>query len=196
MSGMNLGKHLWAATKALLVLTLLLGVGYPLALTGLALAMPSRAHGSAVTEAGREIGSALLGQAATDPKWFQARPSASEYSGETSGGSNWGPSAPDLQKEIADREAALRKANPQAPAGPIPADALTASGSGLDPHISPAYAAWQAPRVAAAWGLPRQQVDRLVAEHTESAPLGFLGNDRVNVTLLNAALAALAGGAK
>lgn len=190
---MNLVKHFWAATKALLVFTVLLGVIYPLTITGLALALPGPAKGSLVRADGHEVGSSLLGQAATDPKWFQARPSASDQGGDTSGGSNWGPSAPQLADEIAGREATLREQNPAAPTGPIPADALTASSSGLDPHISPAYAAWQAPRVAAASGLGLSDVQALVAQHTQGPALGFLGTDRVNVTTLNVALAARAG---
>lgn len=189
---MTMTKQLWAATRALLALTLLLGVAYPLVVTVAALALPGRAHGSLVTVDSHPVGSALLGQAATGPQWFSARPSASEYAGDTSGGSNWGPAAPQLATDLASREAALRAANPQAPAGPIPADALTASASGLDPHISPAYAAWQAPRVAAARGLSLADVQHLIDTHTTHGELGFLGADRVDVTTLNAALATTA----
>ncbi len=187
---MNLAKQAVAAAKALLVLTVILGVGYPLALTGVALAFPGQANGSIIRVDGREVGSSLLGQAATDPRWFQARPSASDQSGDTSGGSNWGPNAPELAAQIARREAALRAANPDAPAGPIPADALTASASGLDPDISSAYAAWQAPRVAVAWGLSTAAVETLVTEQTRHPVLGIIGTDRVDVTTLNVALAA------
>ncbi len=136
---------------------------------------------------GNVVGSSLLGQAAAGPQWFQARPSVSDHSGDTSGGSNLGPDAADLATAVAERETALRAANPDAPAS-IPPDALTASGSGLDPHISPAYAAYQVPRVAAARGLSVAQVQRLVAAHTQHAALGFIGQDRVNVTELNVAL--------
>lgn len=191
MTDMTIGKQLWAALKALLVLTVLLGVAYPLAITGVARALPAQADGSMIRVNGSEVGSSLLGQKATDPQWFQARPSASDHSGDTSGGSNWGPQAPELAAELAERAALLRDANPQAPAGPIPPDALTASASGLDPHISPAYAAWQAPRVAGARGLALDVVQRLIDEHTEHPALGFLGTDRVNVTTLNTALATL-----
>lgn len=187
---MNLTRHAWAATKALLVLTLLLGVAYPLTVTAVALALPGPAQGSLIRVDSRVMGSSLLGQAASDPRWFQARPSASDQAGDTSGGSNWGPNAPQLAEQVRQRENALRAANPDAPAGPIPADALTASASGLDPHISPANAAWQAPRVAAAWHLPPGDVEALVAAHTQHPALGFLGTDRVNVTTLNVALAA------
>jgi K+-transporting ATPase ATPase C chain len=184
-----MGKQLWAASRALLVLTLLLGVAYPLSITAVARLLPAQANGSIVTIDGVPVGSALFGQATTDPQWFQARPSASKHSGQTSGGTNWGPAAAELAADLAAREAELRAANPQAPAGPIPADALTSSGSGLDPHISPAYAAWQAPRVAAARGLSVAQVHRLIDANTTTGELGFLGADRVNVTTLNAALA-------
>ena len=181
-------RQLAAAVKALLVLTVLLGVLYPAAVTLVGRAVPDRADGSLLRVDDRVVGSSLLGQAADGPQWFQARPSASDQAGDTSGGSNLGPNAADLATAVAEREAAPRAANPDAPAT-IPPDALTASASGLDPHVSPAYAAWQAPRVAAARGLPLAEVQRLVAEHTESAALGFLGQDRVNVTELNVALA-------
>ncbi len=186
---MRLAIHAWAATKVLLVLTVLLGIAYPLAMTVVAQAETVQAHGSLIEANGRVVGSRLLGQAASDPRWFQARPSASDYSGDTSGGSNWGPAAPQLAQSVADRERALRTANPNAPGGPIPPDALTASGSGLDPEISPAYAAWQTPRVATSWGVPVSEVQQLVTENTDRAFLGFLGADRVNVTKLNVALA-------
>ena len=190
---MSVTKHLWAACKALLVLTLLLGVAYPLAMTGIALALPSQAKGSMIVVDGREVGSSLLGQQADDPRWFQARPSASDHKGDTSGGSNLGPAASQLADEVRARESALRAANPNAPAGPIPPDALSASASGLDPHISPAYAAWQAPRVAAASGLGLAEVQKLIDANTQGRALGFLGEPRVNVTTLNVALAAAAG---
>lgn len=183
-------KQLWAAARALLVLTAILGIGYPLAIAAIGRAMPGQASGSMITVAGQPVGSALIGQAAADPQWFQARPSVSDHSGETSGGSNWGPSASALATDVAAREAELRAANPQAPAGPIPPDALTASASGLDPHISPAYAAWQAPRVATARGMSLRQVQSLIDANTTPGELGFLGADRVNVTTLNVALAA------
>ena len=183
-------KQLWAATRALLVLTVILGIGYPLAMTAIGRLLPGPAGGSIITVAGQPAGSQLLGQAASDPQWFQARPSVSDHSGATSGGSNWGPSAAELAEDLAAREAELRAPTPQAPAGPIPADALTASASGLDPHISPAYAAWQAPRVAAERGMSVSEVQRLIDANTTPGELGFLGADRVNVTTLNVALAA------
>ncbi|HET7821570.1 MAG TPA: potassium-transporting ATPase subunit KdpC [Ornithinibacter sp.] len=186
---MAVARQFAAAVKALLVLTVLLGVLYPAAVLGVGLLAPSQSHGSLISLRGNVVGSSLLGQAASGPQWFQARPSVSDYSGATSGGSNLGPDAADLASAVAERETALRAANPDAPAS-IPPDALTASGSGLDPHISPAYAAYQVPRVAAARGMSVAQVQRLVAAHTEHAALGFIGQDRVNVTELNVALEA------
>ena len=180
-------RQLVAALKALLVLTVLLGVLYPAAVLGVGLALPAQAQGSLLRVDGAVVGSGLLGQAAEGPQWFQARPSVSDYAGETSGGSNLGPSSEDLAKTVAKREAALRQANPDATAT-IPPDALTASGSGLDPHISPAYAAYQAPRVAKARGMSVEQVRALIAAHTEHTVLWVLGQDRVNVTELNVAL--------
>jgi K+-transporting ATPase ATPase C chain len=184
---MAITRQLWAALKALLALTVLLGVLYPAAVLAVGLVVPGPAKGSLIEVDGKVVGSSLLGQAAEGPQWFQARPSASDYTGDTSGGSNLGPSSTDLATTVQEREAALREANPDAPAT-IPADALTASGSGLDPHISPEYAAYQAPRVAQARGMSVEQVQQLVAAHTQQAALGFIGQDRVNVTELNVAL--------
>jgi len=185
---MAIPRQLLAALKALLVLTVLLGVLYPAAILAVGLVMPGQANGSLLEVDGEVVGSSLLGQAAEGPQWFQARPSASDHTGETSGGSNLGPNAEDLATAVAERAAALREANPDAPAT-IPPDALTASGSGLDPHISPEYAAYQAPRVAEARGLSLEQVQALIADHTQQAALGFMGQGRVNVTELNVALA-------
>ncbi len=182
-------RQLVAALKALLVLTVVLGVLYPATVLAVGLALPAQAQGSLIRVDGAVVGSSLLGQAATGPQWFRARPSVSDHAGDTSGGSNLGPDAGQLAAAVAQREAALREANPDAPAT-IPPDALTASGSGLDPHISPAYAAYQAPRVAKARGMTVQQVQALIAAHTEKAALGFLGQDRVDVTELNVALEA------
>jgi K+-transporting ATPase ATPase C chain len=189
---MAIARQLFAALKALLVLTVLLGVVYPAAILAVGLFVPGPAKGSLLEVDGKVVGSSLLGQAAEGPQWFQARPSASDYTGDTSGGSNLGPSSTDLATTVQEREAALRQANPDAPAT-IPPDALTASGSGLDPHISPAYAAYQAPRVARARGMTVGRVQALIAAHTEGAVLGFLGQDRVNVTELNVALDAANG---
>ena len=183
-----IARQLSAAVKALVVLTVLLGVIYPAVILAVGLLAPSQANGSLITVRGTVVGSSLLGQAAQGPQWFRARPSVSDQSGDTSGGSNLGPDAADLAAAVAERTAALRAANPNAPAT-IPPDALTASASGLDPHISLDYALWQAPRVAQARGITLDEVRRTVAEHTERPALGFIGTERVNVTLLNADLA-------
>lgn len=183
-----IARQLSAALKALLVLTVLLGVLYPAAVLAVGLVLSGQAKGSLIEVDGRVVGSSLLGQAAEGPQWFQARPSVSDQGGDTSGGSNLGASSEQLATDVSEREAALRAANPDAPAT-IPPDALTASGSGLDPHISPEYAAYQAPRVAAARGMSLEQVQAFIADHTQEAALGFIGRDRVNVTELNVALA-------
>jgi K+-transporting ATPase ATPase C chain len=186
-----IARQLAAALKALLVLTVVLGVLYPAAILAVGLVAPDRSNGSLIEVDGRVVGSSLLGQAAEGPEWFHARPSASDHAGDTSGGSNLGPSSEDLATAVAEREAALREANPDT-AVTIPPDALTASGSGLDPHISPEYAAYQAPRVATARGMSLDQVQALIADHTENAALGFIGQNRVNVTELNVDLATTA----
>lgn len=186
-------RHVLAASKLLLLSTLVLGIGYPLTILLVGTALSGQANGSTVTSGGEVVGSSLLGQSADDPQWFQPRPSASEYSGEASGGTNLAASDERAQAAVAERAAKLRAANPDA-VGPIPPDALTASGSGLDPDISPGYAAWQAPRVAAARGIPLATLEHLIAEHTHEAVLGFVGQDRVNVTTLNLALATMSQG--
>jgi K+-transporting ATPase ATPase C chain len=172
-------------------MTVLLGLAYPLVITGVAqVVAPVQANGSRLTDAeGQVVGSALIGQAFDGPQWFQSRPSASEYSGLTSGGSNLSPASADQASERARRESELRAANPDA-AGPVPEDALTASASGLDPHISLAYARWQVPRVARARGVQPERLEILIAAATEPAPLGFIGQDGVNVTRLNLSLSA------
>nr|WP_300149668.1 potassium-transporting ATPase subunit KdpC [Propionicimonas sp.] len=181
-------RQLLAGLRMLLVMTVLLGLAYPAAITLAARAFPAQADGSLVTAAdGRVAGSALLGQAFTGPEWFQPRPSASDYSGETSGGTNLSPASADQQQARQERRAALERDNPDA-VGPVHEDALTASASGLDPHISLAYARWQVPRVAAARGVPAVDLEALIDAATEHAPLGYLGQDGVNVTRLNLAL--------
>ncbi|GAB3587623.1 hypothetical protein GCM10027579_25390 [Calidifontibacter terrae] len=141
------------------------------------------------------VGSTLLGQITTGAGWFRPRPSASDYSGLTSGGSNYGQSDPQQKAAVAARRTALLSANPAAVGAP-PADALTASGSGLDPDISTAYAVWQVPRVAAARHLAAAQLLALIKQQTEAPLLRFLGEPRVNVLELNLALSALPGAAE
>ncbi len=182
-------RQMWAAVRMLLVMTVVLGVGYPLVITLAAQAFPSQANGSLVVDrAGRLVGSASLGQEFVGPQWFQARPSVSNYLGTTSGGSNLSPVSTVEVTAINQRRQALIAANPNA-VGPVPIDALTASASGLDPDISVAYARWQAPRVAAAGHLSLVQVNRLIDAVTIRAPLGYLGQDTVNVLRLNTLLA-------
>jgi K+-transporting ATPase ATPase C chain len=186
---------LWVAVRIMLVLTVLLGIVYPLAITAIGqLALPAQAHGSVVRHAdGSVAGSSLIGQSFTDaegkpiPAYFQPRPSASDYDALASGGSNLGPESRQLIAEIDDRRDQIAEFNGVEP-GAVPVDALTASGSGLDPHISPAYAAIQVQRVADARGLSIGDVKRLVAAHTSGRDLGFLGEPRVNVVELNLAL--------
>lgn len=184
---MSLLRQSLAAVRILLVMTVLLGIGYPLVVTLAAQAMPAQANGSLIVADGRVVGSSLIGQSFTGPQWFWSRPSASDYAGTTSGGSNLSPVSSAQQDARAAREQELLAANPDA-VGPVPEDALTASASGLDPHISPAYAHWQAPRVAAARGMSLAELDRLIAAATEPAALGYLGQDGVNVVRLNLAL--------
>jgi K+-transporting ATPase ATPase C chain len=185
---MSFLRQALAAVRLLVVMTVLLGVGYPAVVALAAQAFPTQANGSLVTLDGRVAGSSLLGQAFDGPEWFQGRPSASDYSGETSGGSNLSPVSSAQTDAMAEREADLRAANPDA-VGPAPADALTASASGLDPHISVAYALWQVPRVAKARNVDPSVLQGLIAASTERAGLGYLGQDGVNVTRLNLALA-------
>ncbi len=186
----TLTRQLQPALRMLLVLTVLCGVAYPLVILGVGQVVDhSSANGSLLSRSGSVIGSSSLGQDVTDPRWFQGRRSTSAYAGGTSGGSNLGPSSDDLAKAITDARTALVTANPDAVGAP-PADALTASASGLDPDVSPEYAQWQAPRVATARGIPVTTVRALVDAHTKGRLLGFLGEPRVDVTELNLALAA------
>jgi K+-transporting ATPase ATPase C chain len=198
-------QHL-AALRALLVLTVLAGILYPLVIFGIGqLVFPAQAKGSLVRVNGGVVGSSLLGQAFVDaqgnpaPQWFQPRPSAASdpstkndpgYNPLFSGPSNLGPSNPDLIKSIDARRAAVA-AFDGVPPQRVPPDAVTASGSGLDPDISPAYAEEQVNRVAKARGLDPGTVRALVAAHVQGRTLGILGEPRVNVVELNAALARL-----
>ena len=191
---MELGRLLRAAALALVVLTLLTGLIYPLAVTGLAeLTFPRQAGGSLMYQDGRLVGSSLIGQSFSDPRYFWGRPSMTRPfpdNAAASGASNLGPENPELLKLVLLRAEALRRSDPSN-GSLLPADLVTASGSGLDPHISPAAAAWQVPRVARARDLDQTVVMELVREHTEGRQLGFLGEPRVNVLELNLALDAL-----
>ena len=188
------------AVRAMLVFTLVLGVGYTLLVTGIGqLALPWQANGSLVQDsAGDTVGSALIGQSFMDSsdgavaQYFQSRPSAAGdgYDGGASSGSNLGPENPDLVSAIEQRRAAIAELEGVDPSQ-VPADAVTASASGLDPHISPAYALLQVPRVAAARGLTESEVRSVVEAHIQQRDLGYLGEPRVNVVELNLALDAL-----
>jgi K+-transporting ATPase ATPase C chain len=173
------------------LLTLLTGAVYPLAITLIAQgAFPHRANGSVIERQGQPVGSELIGQPFDDPRYFWGRPSATEkvpYNAASSSGSNLGPTNPDLLKSVKERIEAIRQAHPDQE-GPIPVDLVTASASGLDPHISPAAAEFQVVRVAKARGLSEDAVRQLVASHTEGRTLGLLGEPRVNVLRLNLAL--------
>jgi K+-transporting ATPase ATPase C chain len=189
------------AVRAMAVLTVILGVGYTAVVTGVGqLALSAQADGSPVSADGRVVGSSLIGQSFTDadgaalPEWFQSRPSAAGdgYDASASSGSNLGPENADLVAAIEERRAAIAASDGVNPSD-IPADALTASASGLDPHISAEYARLQVARVASARGIPEQEVAGLVEQHVQARDLGYLGEPTVNVLELNIALAGLGG---
>lgn len=171
------------------VLTLVTGVAYPLLVTAVGQGFfPHAANGSLIRDGdGKVAGSELIGQPFDGPAYFWGRPSAtspSPYNAASSSGSNLGPTSPDQLKALADRVEAVRKAHPEIK-GPVPADLVTASASGLDPHISPAAAEYQVARVASARGVATDEVLKLVAARTEGRTLGVLGEPRVNVLMLN-----------
>lgn len=189
---MNILKQTYTAIAITIALTVLLGIVYPLAVTGIAqIIFPDKAQGSLIQEGGRVIGSKLIGQLFAGPGYFRSRPSAAGagYDATASSGTNLGPTSRKLfEEQVKERADRLRAANPEAE---IPADLVTSSASGLDPHITPAAARFQLPRVARERGLSEDEVWRLVLEHTEDRQLGFLGEPRVNVLELNLALDAL-----
>lgn len=180
-----------SALVSLLMLTLIVGVLYPLAVTAIAQALfPGQANGSILRKNGKSMGSALIGQPFDDPKYFWGRPSATgpfPYNAAASSGSNLGPSNPALLQAVRERISSLRGADIHN-RRPVPVDLVTASGSGLDPHISPAAADYQVRRVATARGLEEARVRALIAAHTEGRQFGILGEPRVNVLRLNLAL--------
>jgi K+-transporting ATPase ATPase C chain len=199
-------REIRPAIVVLVALTLITGLAYPLAMTGIAeVVFPGRAQGSMLERDGHVVGSALIGQTFTGDKYFHGRLSATTapdpadatksvpapYNAANSGGSNLGPSNKALIDRVQGDLDKLRKENP---AAPVPADLVTTSGSGLDPDISPEAALFQAPRIAKARNLPENRIRELVADQTEGRFLGLLGEPRVNVLLLNLALDRLSAG--
>ncbi len=187
----------WVALRYMVVATVVLGIAYPVAILGVGqLALPAQANGSVVTVDGAPVGSSLIGQSFTDadgnalPQWFQSRPSAAGYDGGASVGSNYGPENEDFIAAIEARKAAIAESDGVSEAD-IPVDALTTSGSGLDPHISPAYADEQVARIAQARGLDQAAVQGLVDRFVQGRDLGYLGEPTVNVLQLNVALSQL-----
>jgi len=185
-------KNLLISVWFTLATTVLLGIIYPLVVTGLAqMLFPKQANGELITKGGKLVGSHLIGQPFTAPGYFYSRPSAAGAAGydpTASGGSNLGPT----NKALIDRiDASVKALQPTNPAAPIPADLVTTSGSGLDPHISPAAAEFQIPRVARERGMSEQDVKMLVQKHTEGRQFGLLGEPRVNVLDLNLDLDAI-----
>ena len=184
-------QQLGTGFKMMLVLTVLTGLLYPGVVTGLCQVLfPARANGSLIVANGQAIGSELIGQNFKRPEYFQPRPSAAGndgYDPMASGASNLGPTNQKLADRVKDSVASFRKNNPDF-TGPIPADLVTSSGSGLDPDISPDSAEAQAARIAKARGIPVEQVRNLIASHTQERDLGFLGEPRVNVLEINLAL--------
>jgi len=184
------------AVLAFVVLTVLTGVAYPLAVTGVAqVAFPGRANGSLVERDGVVVGSRLIGQSFAAPQYFHPRPSAAGdgYDAMSSSASNLGPTNEELLSSVQERVAAYRAENGLTASDKVPVDAVTASGSGLDPHISESNARLQAPRVARGRGIPLDDVLSLIDEHTDGRSLGFLGEPGVNVLELNLALDAERG---
>jgi len=185
-------KHLLRqAVRLLIFLTLLTGLIYPLVITGLSQVLfPRQANGNLIMVNGRLMGSALIGQPFENPRYFRARPSATApfpYNSSASTGSNWGPSSAEFIKIVQERIALLHNADPQNRI-PIPVDLVTSSGSGLDPHISPAAAFYQVPRVAKARGLDENSVRQLVLSHIRGRAFGVLGEPVVHVLTLNMSL--------
>lgn len=192
---MRQGSIWLIALRSSLLFIVICGIAYPLASTGLAqLIFPHQASGSMVKDSsGQTVGSELIGQTFTDPAYFQGRISSIDNNGAGSGSNNYAPSNPELVKRVKDSIAQWEKENPQVPVSKLPIDLITNSGSGLDPHITPAAAGVQIPRISALRHIPEEQLRQLVAKNTEGRDLGVFGEKRVNVLKLNLALKELAG---
>jgi K+-transporting ATPase ATPase C chain len=186
---MNTVRQSLAGLRVLIALTVLLGLAYPLVMTGFGqLAFHDQANGSMVQLRGKDVGSSLIGQEFTGAQWFHPRPSAASYDALASGGTNLGPNSPVLLKSVEKARAQIARQDGVSPSQ-VPPDAVTSSGSGLDPDISPAYAEIQVSRVARVRGMSVAAVQKLVEDHTQGRILGFLGEPRVDVLELNLALA-------
>lgn len=187
--------YLLSVVRLSVVFILLCGIAYPLASTALAqLFMPSQANGSLLQDSeGKVVGSELIGQNFSNPALFHGRISSIEYKAEASGSNNYGPSNPDMLQRTSEYIAQWKMDNPEVPVHALPIDLVTNSGSGLDPHISPAAASVQIPRISGVTGISADQLKELVKEHTEGRDFGLFGEERVNVLKLNVALVELTG---
>ncbi|MGB9780179.1 potassium-transporting ATPase subunit KdpC [Caldanaerobacter sp.] len=184
-----MGEEVKKAIKFTLILMIILGLVYPFVMTGLAnLLFPYQSKGSIIKIDGKPVGSELIGQKFTDPRWFMGRPSAVDYEATSSGGTNYALSNPKFHEEVEKNIEDFLKKNPGVKRSDIPADIITSSGSGLDPHISPEAAYLQVKRVAEANGLPEEIVKKLVDKNIEGRFLGIFGEPRVNVLKLNLSL--------
>ncbi|RCG28797.1 potassium-transporting ATPase subunit KdpC [Streptomyces diacarni] len=196
LSPRRTGRLAWAACRALLVLTVVCGLLYPLAVTGIAqAAFPDRADGTPVRADGRDVGSALVGQRWSGREWFHGRPSHSDYDPRATGSGQLGASDPRLVRTVRENRQAVADYN-GVPTAAVPPDAVTGSGSAIDPDVSPEYARIQTSRVARANHLTKGAVRELVDAHTEGRDLGFLGEPRVNVLKLNVAVRKAAAAAR